>query len=249
MPSHQKYSYGKHRKQYLCWFEPENKPNNQIILFFHGGAWTFGTPELLSSRASLFIEKGYTVVMPSHRKLPLHNFSHIQEDLQLILEKVGLIQQEKQIDNHKIIFGGMSSGANLAALCLFDQHLITLSNLSYANFIGAFLCAAPVNLAGMTDSFLLTNYAGKKNTASFQNASPINHLSDTFNKPLFIVHGTNDGLVKYESTLQFVEKLKKINTRQVDFYAIQNGSHLDAVSWAYENNLVRQKIFDWLEKL
>ncbi len=244
---HQKYIFGPHRKQYLCWFEPPNLTKDKIIIFYHGGGWTFGKPEVFSDRAKLFAKAGYRVVMPSHRKLPFNSYPEIREDLILTLQKVGEIMAQKDMLDKKIIVGGMSSGGNLAALLLLDHSLLKSTQLTPNHFLGAFLCGAPVNLAGMTASFVLTNYAGKKERASFKNASPINFLPTTFSKRLLLVHGTNDGLVNYESIAEFVEAIAKISTRPIDFHTIPNGSHLQAVSWAYEDNEIRQKILNWLE--
>ena len=244
---HQKYAFGKHRKQYLCWFEPAKATKDHIIIFYHGGGWTFGKPEIFSDRAKLFAQEGYQVIMPAHRKLPFNSYPEIREDLNLTLKKVYAIMEKKGILHKKIILGGMSSGGNLAALLLLDHSLLNNTGFTPNHFASAFLCGAPVNLAGMTDSFLLTNYAGKKESTRFKNASPINHIPASFSKQLLLVHGTKDGLVNYQSTADFVDKLNKVSTVSMDFYTIPNGSHLKAVSWAYEDNEVRQKILSWLK--
>jgi len=243
---HKKHLFGKHRKQYLCWFEPAEMTKDHIIIFYHGGGWTFGKPEVFSDRAKLFAEEGYHVIMPSHRKLPLNSYPEIREDLILTLKKVYEVMQKKDLLHKKIILGGMSSGGNLAALLLLDHSLLENTQFTAAHFSSAFLCGAPVNLSGMTDSFLLTNYAGKKECHTFKKASPINFIPTSFSKQILIVHGTEDGLVNYQSTADFVEKLEKVSNSTIDFYTIPEGSHLQAVSWAYEDNAVRRKILNWL---
>lgn len=246
---HEKYNFGKEKNQYLCWFEPKEVLHDKIIVFYHGGGWTFGTPELFSDRAKIFVELGYRVVMPAHRKLPKNRYSQIHQDLGLTLQKIESILAEKKIGQQQIIVGGMSSGGNLAGLLLFDQSLWKGTRFKANNFGGGFFCGAPLNLAGMTDSFLLANYAGKRNTDTFYRASPISHLPTTFNKPILIVHGTNDGLVNYQGTKEFVNQLKLINQQTTDFHIIKDGSHLKAVSWAYEENEVKAKIIRWLESI
>ncbi len=243
---HQKYTFGSHKKQYLCWFDPKKNTQNQIIIFYHGGGWTFGTPELFSDRAKLFGELGYPVIMPSHRKLPLHSYKEIREDLILTLKKIYEILKTKGWLHKKIILSGMSSGGNLAALLLLDHSLLENTGFSKDHFVGAILCGAPVNLDGMTDSFVLANYAGKRTDKSFKEASPMSHLSSELEKPMLVIHGTEDGLVNFESTAEFVKKISPLNKASTDFYIIPKGSHLKAVSWAYEDNEVRQKILHWL---
>jgi acetyl esterase/lipase len=246
---YEKYTFGPHAKQYLCWFEPLKVTRDEIIIFYHGGAWTFGTPELFNDRAAIFIQNGYRVVMPSHRKLPFYNSTQIREDLNLTLKKIGEIIKEKGIHYKRMIFGGMSSGGNLAALMFLDSKLLNNTGFKKNDFLAAFLCAAPVNLEGMTDSFVLSRFAGAKKSKMFKNASPINHIPKDFSKPLLLVHGTNDGLVKYQSTADFVNEVEKRSSQPVNFHSINNGSHLDAVSWAYEDNTVRKMILNWLCKI
>ena len=243
---YQKYPFGKHRKQYLCWFEPAQVTKKHIILFYHGGGWTFGKPEIFSDRARLFAKEGYQVIMPSHRKLPFNSYLEIREDLILTLKKIYKIMQTKDLLHKKIILGGMSSGGNLAALLCLDHSLLKNTGFTPAHFPSAFLCGAPVNLIGMTNSFLLTNYAGKRASATFKKASPINFLSTTVDKSMLLIHGTADGLVNYQSTADFVARLTEVSQAAVDFYTLPRGSHLQAVSWAYENNVVRQRILNWL---
>lgn len=243
---HQKHAFGQHLKQYLCWFEPKEVTKKHLLIFYHGGGWTFGKPEVFSDRAKLFAEAGYQVVMPAHRKLPFNGYQEIREDLILTLKKVYEIMQTKGILDKKIILGGMSSGGNLAALLFLDHSLLENTGFTPAHFVSAFLCAAPLSLADMTDSFLLTNYAGKRGMLNFKNASPINFLPTSFSKRLLVVHGTADGLVNYRGAANFVKQLNKVSRIPIVFYTIPKGSHLRAVSWAYEDNAVRQKILSWL---
>jgi len=245
----EKYYYGLHRKQYFCWFDPENIERDHLIIFFHGGAWTFGSPELFNNRAALFADDGFEVLMPSHRRLPRFRYPHIRTDLRRMLQKLDLLMTRKNIRHKKIILGGMSSGGNLAALMLFDPGLLDGTGFRPDDFAGAFLCAAPVNLEGMTDSFLLTRYAGKKAASDYSNASPINHLPNRLEKPVLLIHGTEDGLVKYQSTADFVAALKNINRAPVTFHTLPGGSHLDAVSWAYEDNEIRKVILHWIRQI
>lgn len=246
---HDKYYFGEHAKQYLCWFEPEKEVQDQIILFYHGGGWSFGTPEAFSNRAGLLAEQGYQVVMPSHRKLPMHNYKQIREDLNLTLKKVYDLRKEKGGQGKKIILGGMSSGGNLAALIFFDPSILENTGFVQDDFAGAFLCAPPVKLEGMTESFILTGYAGRREKEMFKKASPINHLPEKFTKPLLIIHGTEDGLVSYQSTADFVEELQKVSEKNVTFHTIEKGSHFEAVSWAYTDNKIRKQILDWLAQV
>ncbi len=244
---HQKIAYGAHRQQYLCYFRPAvidiNKP---LVVFYHGGSWLVGKPEMFTNRAQVFVEQGYSVVMPTHRKLPFHRYYSMREDMILVLQSVKKLLIEKGLPDKKIVLAGMSSGGNLAALSFFDASIAAEAGFNADQIVAGFFCGAPLNLAGMPDSIVLRGYADEKHTTMFQQASPITFLSATSpSKPVLVVHGAEDGLVAYSSILTFKERLSAITPTDLTFCTLPNGSHIDSVRWAVKDGEVRQIILDW----
>jgi len=43
----EKIPFGKHRRQYLLFIEPDNRPvdKDKVIVYYHGGGWMFGNPK------------------------------------------------------------------------------------------------------------------------------------------------------------------------------------------------------------
>lgn len=245
-----KYFYGKHKNQYLCYFEPKKiDPSKPVLVFFHGGGWMAGRPEMFSNRARVFIEAGYPVIMPTHRKIPYHWYIDIKEDLISIFRLLPELLAVHQLEGRSILLGGMSSGGNLAALTAYDASILEMAKFPSDKIVGTLYCAAPLNLEGMPDSVILRGFAGKKTFNAFRLASPINHLAAHHNKPVMIVHGEEDGLVAYPSIVAFKEQLARVANCSIKFVTIPNGGHVSAVKWVGPDLQVRQLILEWMAGL
>ncbi len=246
-----KIKYGRHFRQYFYLYEPldSNTSKNNVIVYFHGGGWQFAKPEAFAANAQSWVDEGYAVFMPSHRRIPFFDYYDMREDLNLILEKVQLVMKEKGLVEQGIILGGMSSGGNLAALVLYDRMALENINLNQDLFSGLFLFGAPLNLELMRPSPPIWFYAGKTGSPKFQKANPINYLKKNESVPVLGIHGTKDGLVEYKSASSFFDKLETINPEIIQFLQLENGTHLEAAGWSFMDNEVRPTLFEWLRNL
>ncbi len=248
---HQKIAYGAHRQQYLCYFKSDRiDASKPLVVFYHGGSWLLGKPEMFTNRAQVFVEQGYPVVMPTHRKLPFHRYFSMREDMILVLQAVQKLLSSTGDPDRKIVLAGMSSGGNLAALSFFDPSIAAEAGFNTDQIIAGFFCGAPLNLAGMPDSIVIRGYADEQHTDMFQQASPINFLSATSPaKPVLVVHGSEDGLVAYSSILAFKERLRAVSSTDLTFCTLPDGTHIDSVRWAVQDGEVRQIILDWFASI
>lgn len=246
----EKYSFGKHKRQYLlyCPADKRAKERDYVVLYFHGGGWQFGSPDAFSPAAQVITDWGFPVIMASHRRLPMHRYRSMREDISLTLEKTWEIMQEKGLQDKKIILGGMSSGGNLAALLYFDKRTLASLNVPKQKLSAIFLQSAPLDLAQMKWSPTVQIFGGRKSSATFASASPITHLQATDSRPIYLIHGDKDGVVQYECTTTFFEKTKSLRCPNVRFETVKGGGHMASSDWAAEDNEVRKKLKDWLEQ-
>lgn len=245
-----KIRFGKLRNQYFLFHQPKKNPSNKdhIILYFHGGGWMGGSPEILNANAQLLADKGYISVFSNYRKAPLYSSPHMREDLTLCLQKLKAVQKELNIQNKKIILGGMSAGATLAALLAFQKEELDKISFDHNQIAGLFLCGPPIDLEVMKWSIPLYLFAGSKGSEKFKLANPVSHGIPRPDFPLLLIHGNKDGLVPYRNTVSFLEKTKTSNNTFTKFHTMSNGTHMEAASWSYENNEIRKVILDWLEE-
>lgn len=247
----EKISYGSHHRQYLMLFQPKQQiaPPKGVLIYLHGGAWRFGSPEAFRSTAQFFTERNYIVVLPSHRRCPTYNYRHIKADLIDILKTTDEVLQERSYHHLPRIIGGMSAGGHLSALAFYDRQIHAQSGWQAQNFAGAFLLGAPLHLAEMANTRTLRNMSGKRSNALFQEANPYNHIEEIDDRPLLIIHGEKDGMVAYRSALAFVEKLEQQGFPNFTFHKVENGSHLDVASWSFAENATRKALLNWLDKI
>ena len=94
-------------------------------------------------------------------------------------------------DPSKIIIGGLSAGANMAALTVFDEKWLKPYNLSYRNFLGVMLISGQ-----MTTHFYvkeLLKYPGANQLPVIDELAPMYHLKADL-PPIFLLAGENEEL-------------------------------------------------------
>jgi acetyl esterase/lipase len=247
----EKYSFGPHRKQYLYYLSKNKQPSNQkqVIIYIHGGGWRYGSPEAFRPNAKFFIELGYDVFMPAHRKTPKYGYKDQIEDIALAVQKVKEIMRDKGMSNRQIIIGGISSGGNLSALLVYNNSILHQYGIDKTEFAGLFLLAAPLNIRLMLQTHVLRSFAGKPKQKRYNLANPYSLICGEEKIPHLIVHGERDGLVNYFSSLTFVDKFRALNPEYLEFHTIPDGSHLDAGKWMFREDEVGQKLRNWLSAL
>lgn len=244
-----RHSFGDHSKQYFLHFPPTKSAveRKQVVIFFHGGGWSLGSPEMFKVNAAFFANRGYHVFMPSYRRIPFYRYPAIREDLDAGFLEILAWLKKSGLENHKIILGGMSAGGNLAALLAYDRTRLKALNINPSIFSGLLLFGAALDLSGMQASPVRWSYAGSSNSPNFAKASPINYLQEKENLPTLIIHGTHDGLVAYRSAEAFIKKISERQTENLTIKILPNGSHLDAGSWNFFDNDLRKLLAEWLE--
>ncbi|MEO1515796.1 MAG: alpha/beta hydrolase [Bacteroidota bacterium] len=246
----EKHFYGKHRRQYLLWCTPLEgvSQKKHVIVYHHGGGWAFGSPEMLRMNAQYFVRLGYSVILPSYRRSPKYRLPEMWEDLMGGLHKGLELMAENGLGERQLILAGMSAGGNLAALCMYRREAVRQAGLDPERFRGLMLFGAPLDLRTMARTPILYAYCGSRRGEMFQQANPIEHLEQADERPVLCVHGTSDGMVPFEGTQNFMAKQKALGGgNHIHLHVIEQGTHLDAGSWGFEENDLRPLIGKWLE--
>lgn len=244
----QKIKFGKHRQQYFLFYKPKNNIplKKHAIVYFHGGGWLAGTPGMLKAAGQLFANNGFVSIFSNYRKAPFNSYPEMREDITNCLKKLNQYLKEENLEIDKFLIGGMSAGANLAALLAYDDQELKKADIFPEQIRGIFLSGSPVDINQMKWSIPLYFYAGNKNGEKFKKANPINYLIKPETRPILLIHGNKDGLVPYRNTFTFLEKLKSINPKLAKLHYIEGGTHMDTASWSYEDNEIRKVILEWL---
>lgn len=215
----QKITYGEHPRQYAL-FAAQDDPQAPVAVWFHGGGWQFGNPEKLSAFGEYFFRRGYSVWMPSHRRIPRFNGTAIYEDACSAL----LLVQKHASSPPNLLLGGMSSGGQLAAIAALRQN----DWRSSATVHGLITCGSPLSLKHMGASPTRRRFAGSSKKTRFESFDPMAQLIEIPDFPAVVIHGSDDGLVPWKSALAFVNQAKRLGWKNLEFVNLPGGSHLDS---------------------
>lgn len=245
----EKHQFGPHPRQYLLlWMPPGDVLLQQhIVVFYHGGGWRLGWPDQFPTLADWFLTRGYPVIMPGYRLRPRFSFPEMREDLALTLQKIMALREERAaFEGCKLLIGGMSAGGTLAAHMLFNRSTLAEEIMQRGLFSGFISLAGPLDLDKLPNVAPLRGFAGGPHgSAPFKAANPITHLNGQEQLPMILVHGTDDAIVPYLSSVSFFERYQGPKT----FHTVEGGSHLDALNFALDDLQASNALELWLKAL
>lgn len=113
-----------HERQVLDIYAPDGAKNLPVVFWIHGGGWQTGDKTDVQVKPKFFNEQGFVFVSTNYRLLPQVEMSVLIQD---VAKSLGWVYQhigEYGGDPQRILVGGHSAGAQLAALiCIDDRYL------------------------------------------------------------------------------------------------------------------------------
>jgi acetyl esterase/lipase len=105
-------------------YAPKDAKNLPVVFWIHGGGWQVGDKSDVKDKPKAFVERGFVFVSTNYRLLPKVEMQVIFQDVAKSLGWVHKHIAEHGGDPTRIIVGGHSAGAQLAALmCIDDRYL------------------------------------------------------------------------------------------------------------------------------
>ncbi|MDB6003079.1 MAG: Carboxylesterase [Prosthecobacter sp.] len=105
-------------------YSPANAKNLPVVFWIHGGGWTQGDKTDVKLKPEWFMDKGFVFVSTTYRLLPEVDMGTLIRD---VAKAFGWMEKhiaEYGGDPKRILVGGHSAGAQLAALiCIDDRYL------------------------------------------------------------------------------------------------------------------------------
>ena len=101
-----------------------------LIVFVHGGGWTFGSPESYERFARLLAaDAACSVLMPDYRLAPEHACPAAIEDVLAVLRGLAAVEDPVLRRTSSITLGGDSAGANIALAAALESGCPRLAGL------------------------------------------------------------------------------------------------------------------------
>lgn len=120
------YSFPGHERQVLDIYRPEQTEDQALPVIFwtHGGGWVVGDKSDVALKPKALTERGFVFVSTNYRLLPKVNMESLIDDVAIALAWVHLNIKAYGGDPSRIIVGGHSAGAQIAALlCTYHRYL------------------------------------------------------------------------------------------------------------------------------
>jgi arylformamidase len=122
--------------QSLDVYAPPPAKNAPVVFWIHGGGWEGGDKSDVAQKPRFFVEKGFVFVSINYRLLPKVEMIDIFHDVAKSFRWVHDHIAEYGGDPKRILVGGHSAGAQLAALICTDDRYLKAEGITFADLIG-----------------------------------------------------------------------------------------------------------------
>ncbi|MDB5336679.1 MAG: Carboxylesterase [Planctomycetaceae bacterium] len=119
-------------RQVLDVYSPKDAKGLPVVFWIHGGGWQAGDKSDVQLKPKFFVDKGFVFVSTNYRLLPKVEMETIFQDIAKSIHWVHDHIAEYGGDPQRIIVGGHSAGAQLAALICVDDRYLKAEGLSLA---------------------------------------------------------------------------------------------------------------------
>lgn len=224
-------AYGSEPSQKLDVYIPANTMGKQldVIVFFYGGRWTYGSKEDYRFVAATFVKEGFIVVIPDYRKYPQVRFPVFVEDGAKALAWVSDHITEFHGDPARIHVVGHSAGAHIGALLAADPHYLAHEGNDRSLTIHDFVGLAGPYAFTPDEPDLKDMFGPPENYPNMQ----VTTFIDGTQPPMLLLYGDKDRAVKY-ANLQKLEQRIMQRGGCVRSRIYPNTNHTDlvgALSW------------------
>lgn len=124
--------YGDADRQVLDIYTPSGAKNLPVLFWIHGGGWQAGDKSSVQEKPQAFMNKGFVFVSTNYRLLPNVEMETIFRDIAKSIHWVHDHIAQYGGDPKRLVIGGHSAGAQLAALLCIDDRYLKSEGLSRA---------------------------------------------------------------------------------------------------------------------
>jgi arylformamidase len=126
-----------HARHVLDIYAPENAKNLPVVFWIHGGGWQQGDKGDVKLKPQWFMERGFVFVSTNYRLLPDVDMGTLIRD---VAKSFGWVEKhiaEYGGDPKRVLVGGHSAGAQLAAIICTDDRYLKAEGVSFDVLLGS----------------------------------------------------------------------------------------------------------------
>jgi acetyl esterase/lipase len=125
-----------HQRQVLDIYAPPNAKNLPVVFWLHGGGWEGGDKTEVQLKPQWFMDQGFVFVAPNYRLLADVDMGTLIGDVAKSFAWVQKHIAEYGGNPQRVLVGGHSAGAQLAAIICTDERYLKAEGLTFAMLIG-----------------------------------------------------------------------------------------------------------------
>jgi acetyl esterase/lipase len=118
-------------KRTLDIYAPANAKNLPVVFWIHGGGWHSGDKTDVKIKPQAFMDKGFVFVSTNYRLMPAVDMGTLTRDLAQSFKWMEDHIAEYGGDPKRVLVGGHSAGAQLAALLCTDERYLKEQGISF----------------------------------------------------------------------------------------------------------------------
>lgn len=125
-----------HARHVLDVYSPPNAKNLPVVFWIHGGGWQQGDKSDVALKPQWFMDKGFVFLAMNYRLIPEVDMGTLTRD---VAKAFGWMEKhiaEYGGDPRRVLVGGHSAGAQLAALLCTDDRYLKAEGASFDCLIG-----------------------------------------------------------------------------------------------------------------
>jgi acetyl esterase len=190
------------------------------IIFFHGGGWNNGHPDMFKRQAMYFASRGMIAISAEYRIKNTHQTTPFEavQDAKSAMRYVREHAKALHINPDMIAAGGGSAGGHLAAVCGNIEGLNALTdNTNISAVPNALVLLNPVIDNGPN------SFGYRRFMERYKEISPIHNISKEA-PPTIILSGTKDKIIPITSLKSYQRKMEA-NGNRCDLVLYENVGH------------------------
>jgi arylformamidase len=110
--------------------------NAPVMFWIHGGGWVTGDKSDVAQKPRFFVDRGFVFVSVNYRLLPKVEMINIFRDVAKSFRWVHDHIAEHGGEPKRVLVGGHSAGAQLAALLCTDERYLKAEGIAFTDLIG-----------------------------------------------------------------------------------------------------------------
>ena len=131
LPAKTTVPYGDHVRQVLDIYSPSKAKNLPVVFWIHGGGWESGDKKDVALKPQWFMDRGYVFVSINYRLLPTVDMGTLIGDVAKSFSWMWQHIAEHGGNPNRVLIGGHSAGAQLAAILCTDQRFLKAEGVPF----------------------------------------------------------------------------------------------------------------------